>query len=175
MVTMKTAVLAAIAAMAALALPAAASAADGKAAPTFAKDVAPIFYKSCVECHRPTMFAPMSLVSYDDARPWARSIKQRVSARTMPPWGADSPHGLFKNDPRLTEQEVATIVAWVDAGAPKGDDADLPPVPKMAEGWTIGKPDAIFTMEEEFTIPATGAVPYKYFRVPTGLTEDKWI
>jgi len=73
------------------------------------------------------------------------------------------------------EQEVATIVAWVDAGAPKGDDADLPAAPKMAEGWTIGTPDAIFTMDEEFTIPATGAVPYKYFRVPTGLTEDKWI
>jgi mono/diheme cytochrome c family protein len=152
-----------------------AQAADAKAAPTFAKDVAPILYKSCVECHRPTMFAPMALVTYDDARPWARSIKQRVSARTMPPWGADSPHGLFKNDPRLTDEEVATIVAWVDAGAPRGDDKDLPALPRMAEGWTIGKPDAVFTMEEEFTIPATGAVPYKYFRVPTGLTEDKWI
>jgi hypothetical protein len=158
-----------------IAVPAAAFAADAKPSATFTKDVAPILYKSCVECHRPTMFAPMSLVSYDDARPWARSIKQRVSARTMPPWGADSPHGVFKNDPRLTEEEVATIVAWVDAGAPKGDDKDLPPVPKMVEGWTIGKPDAIFTMEDEFTIPATGAVPYKYFRVPTGLTEDKWI
>ena len=121
-------------------LPSAARAADAPV--TFTKDVAPILYKSCVECHRPTMFAPMSLVSYDDARPWARSIKQRVSARTMPPWGADSPHGLFKNDPRLTEEEVATIVAWVDGGAPKGDDKDLPPVPKMTEGWTIGKPDA---------------------------------
>ena len=158
-----------------IALSTAAYAADGKPPATFSKDVAPIFYRSCVECHRPTMFAPMSLVSYDDARPWARAIKQRVAARTMPPWGADSPHGIFKNDPRLTEQEVATIVAWVDAGAPKGDDADLPAAPKMAEGWTIGTPDAIFTMDEEFTIPATGAVPYKYFRVPTGLTEDKWI
>src|SRR5712675_166402 len=157
------------------ALPAAALAADGKPAATFSKDVAPIFYKSCVECHRATMFAPMSLVTYDEARPWARAIKQRVTARTMPPWGADSPHGIFKNDPRLTEDEVATIVSWVDAGAPKGDDTDLPAVPKMADGWTIGKPDAIFTMDEEFTIPATGAVPYQYFRVPTGLTEDKWI
>jgi hypothetical protein len=161
--------------VAALSVGNAVQAADAKAAPTFAKDVAPIFYKSCVECHRPTMFAPMSLVTYDDARPWARSIKQRVSARTMPPWGADSPHGLFKNDPRLTEDEVATIVAWVDAGAPRGADQDLPAVPKMAEGWTIGKPDAVFTMDEEFTIPATGAVPYKYFRAATGLTEDKWI
>jgi hypothetical protein len=150
-------------------------AADGKPAPTFAKDVAPIFYKACVECHRPTMFAPMSLVSYDDARPWARSIKQRVTARTMPPWGADAPHGTFKNDPSLTDQEIATIVAWVDGGAARGDDKDLPAKPQYADGWTIGAPDAVFTMEEEFKIPAEGAIPYQYLRVPTHLTEDKWI
>ena len=154
-------------------LPAAARAADAPV--TFAKDVAPIFYKSCVECHRPTMFAPMSLVTFEDARPWARSIKQRVVSRVMPPWGADPAHGTFKNDPRLSQSEIDTIAAWVDAGAPKGDDKDLPNVPQFAEGWTIGKPDAIFTMDEEFTIPATGAIPYKYFRAPTGLTEDKWI
>jgi hypothetical protein len=158
-----------------LAMPAAAFAADGQSSATFSKDVAPIFYKSCVECHRQTMFAPMSLVTYDEARPWARSIKQRVAARTMPPWGADSPHGMFKNDPRLTEQEIATIVSWVDAGAPKGDEKDLPPAPQFAEGWTIGKPDAIFTMDEEYRIPASGTIPYLYFRVPTHLTEDKWI
>src|SRR5258708_18958223 len=155
-----------------LAIPAAAFASDGKPAPTFSKDVAPILYKNCVECHRATMFAPMSLMTYDDARPWARSIKQRVAARTMPPWGADSPRGIFKNDPRLTEQEIATIVSWADAGAPKGDDTDLPSAPQMADGWTIGTPDAVFTMDEEVTIPATGAVPYTYFRVPTGRTAD---
>src|ERR1044071_7851198 len=92
-----------------IAMPAAALAADGTPAVTFSKDVAPIFNKACVECHRPTMFAPMSLASYDAARPWARSIKQRVTARSMPPWGADAPHGLFKNDPSLTEQEIDTI------------------------------------------------------------------
>jgi mono/diheme cytochrome c family protein len=156
-----------------LAVPSAALAADG--APTFTKDVAPILYKSCVECHRPTMFAPMSLVSYDEARPWARSIKQRVVARTMPPWGADPAHGVFKNDPRLSDADIETIAKWVDGGAPKGDDKDLPAVPQFVDGWTIGQPDAVFAMEEEFTIPATGAVPYTYFRVPTGLTEDKWI
>src|SRR5882724_185095 len=85
---------------------------------TFTKDVAPIFYKSCVECHRPTMFAPMSLMSYDDTRPWAKSIKQRVVSRTMPPWGADPSHGVFRNDPTLSEKEIATISSWVDAGAP---------------------------------------------------------
>ena len=90
-----------------LAVPSAALAADAPV--TFTKDVAPILYKSCVECHRPTMFAPMSLVSYDEARPWARSIKQRVVARTMPPWGADPAHGVFKNDPRLSDADNETI------------------------------------------------------------------
>jgi len=142
---------------------------------TFTKDVAPILYKSCVECHRPTMFAPMSLLTYDDARPYARSIKQRVVSRIMPPWGADPAHGEFKNDPRLSQAEVDTIAAWVDGGAVKGNDADLPKAPQFADGWTIGKPDAVFTMEEEFDIPATGVIPYQYLRVPTHLTEDKWI
>ncbi len=143
--------------------------------PTFARDVAPIFYAKCVECHRPTMFAPMSLVKYDDARPWARSIRNRVSTRTMPPWGADPAHGLFKNDPRLTDKEIATILAWVDGGAPKGDNKDLPKLPEFADGWTIGTPDAIFEMKEPFAIPATGTVEYQYIRIPTGITEDKWL
>jgi hypothetical protein len=156
-----------------LAVPSVALAADAPV--TFTKDVAPILYKSCVECHRPTMFAPMSLMTFEDARPWARSIKQRVTARTMPPWGADPAHGTFKNDPRLSERDIDTIAKWVDAGAPKGDDKDLPAAPQFVDGWTIGKPDAVFTMEEEFTIPPSGAIPYKYFRVPTNLTEDKWI
>ena len=142
---------------------------------TFTKDVAPILYRSCVECHRPTMFAPMSLVTYDEARPYARVIKQRVVSRVMPPWGADAPHGVFKNDPRLSEKEIATIVKWVDDGAVKGNDADLPKAPQFADGWSIGKPDAIFTMEEDYQIPATGVIPYQYLRVPTHLTEDKWI
>ena len=149
-----------------------ARAADG--VPTFTKDVAPILYKSCVECHRPTMFAPMSLTTYEEARPYARTIKQRVSARTMPPWGSEMPHGLFKNDPRLTDKEVETIVAWADNGAPKGEDKDMPVLPTYPEGWTIGKPDAVFTMAEEFKIPANGAVEYQYIRIPVNLPEDRW-
>ena len=147
-------------------------AADGK--PTFTKDVAPIFYKSCIECHRATMFAPFSLTSYEDARPWLRAIKQRVQARTMPPWGSDMPHGLFRNDPRLSDQEVETIVSWIDGGAPKGDLADMPKMPPLAEGWTIGKPDAIYSMTEDFNIPATGTIEYKYIRIPVNLPEDRW-
>src|SRR5438093_7279353 len=154
---------------------AAATAAPDDPAVTFTKDVAPILYKSCVECHRPTMFAPMSLLTYDDARPYARSIKQRVVSRVMPPWGADPAHGAFKNDPRLSQAEIDTIAAWVDGGAVKGNDADLPKAPQFTEGWTIGKPDAVFTMEEDFDIAATGVIPYQYLRVPTHLTEDKWI
>jgi len=152
----------------------AAIAADGPAV-TFTRDVAPILYKNCAECHRPTMFAPMSLMTYDDARPYARAIKQKVVARQMPPWGADPAYGTFKNDPRLSEKEIETIVSWVDGGAPKGDDKDMPKAPQFAEGWTIGKPDAVFTMTEDFAIPATGVIPYQYLRVPTSLAEDKWI
>jgi len=143
--------------------------------PTFAKDVAPIFYSKCVECHRPTMFAPMSLVKFEEARPWARSIRTRVAARTMPPWGADPDHGVFKNDPRLSDKQIATILAWVDGGAPRGDDKDLPAVPSFADGWTIGQPDAVFEVKEAFQIPATGVVDYQYLRIPTGITEDKWL
>jgi mono/diheme cytochrome c family protein len=143
--------------------------------PTFAKDVAPIFYSKCVECHRPTMFAPMSLVKYDEARPWARSIRTRVASRTMPPWGADPAHGVFKNDPRLSDKEIATILAWVDGGAPKGDDKDMPVLPKFTEGWTIGEPDAVFEMKEAYQIPATGVIEYQYIRIPMNITEDKWL
>jgi hypothetical protein len=143
--------------------------------PTFAKDVAPIFYSKCVECHRPTMFAPMSLVKFDDARPWAKSIRNRVATRTMPPWGADPDHGVFKNDPRLSDKEIATILAWVDGGAPKGDDTDMPKAPSFVDGWTIGQPDAVFEMEKPFEIPATGTIEYQYLRIPTNLKEDKWL
>jgi len=144
--------------------------------PTFAKDVAPILYKNCVDCHRATMFAPMSLVTYDEVRPWARAIKQRVVAREMPPWHADGAAGVFKNDARLSQQEVDTIAAWVERGAPKGEDKDLPALPKFNDsGWTIGTPDLVLTMPEEYHIPADGLVPYLNFRIPTNLTEDRWI
>jgi hypothetical protein len=162
---------AALVALFAIAIPAAAQ----SAAVTFTKDVAPILYRSCAECHRPGMFAPMSLLTYEDARPWARAIKQRVVKREMPPWSADAPPGVFKNDPRLSERDVYTIAAWVDAGAPRGADRDLPPAPTFADGWTIGTPDATFTMTEDFKVPGEGTIPYQYIRVPTNLTEDKWL
>ena len=156
-------------------LPAAAAAGQATGSVTFAKDVAPILYKNCIECHRPLMFAPMSLTTFEEARPWARAIKQRVAKKEMPPWTADSPAGMFKNDPRLSQKDIDTITAWVDGGALRGNDRDMPPMPKYTEGWTIGKPDAIFTMTEDYQVPAEGAIPYQYIRVPTNLTEGKWL
>jgi len=144
-------------------------------APTFSKDVAPILYKNCVECHRPTAMAPMSLVTYEDARPWARAIRQKVVARQMPPWGADPAIGRFANDVSLKQADVDTIAAWVDGGAPEGNRAELPKVPQFAEGWSIGTPDYVFTMQKPFSVPADGTVPYVYITVPTNLKQDVWI
>jgi len=143
---------------------------------TYTKDVAPILFKSCVECHRPNMFAPMSLMSYDEVRPWARAIKLRVANREMPPWHASGPLGEFKSDPRLSDADIQTIAAWADGGAAKGADKDTPATPTFNDdGWTIGKPDVVFSMATEYQIPADGTVPYLNFRVPTNLGEDKWI
>ncbi len=142
---------------------------------TFTKDVAPIFFKNCVECHRPGEMAPMSLMTYQDARPWSRSIREQVVKRAMPPWSANPEVGHWQNDPRLSKQEIDTIVAWVEAGAPKGEEKDLPPAPKFTEGWTIGQPDVVLEMPQEYSVPADGTIPYLYFSMPTNFTEDKWI
>jgi hypothetical protein len=144
-------------------------------APTFSKDVAPILYKNCTSCHRPGQFAPMSLLTYADARPWIRSIAKRVGDGTMPPWHSDQPQGRFLNDRRLAPEEKDTILAWISGGAPEGNPADLPPQPKYTEGWMIGQPDVILSMQEDYPLPATGTVAYQYFEVPTNFTEDKWI
>src|SRR5687767_7421510 len=143
--------------------------------PTFTQDVAPIMFAKCASCHRPGEVAPMSLLSFNDARPWASAIKQRVAARAMPPWHADPAHGTFRNDLRLSDREIDTIVRWVDGGAREGDPAALPPQPKFPVGWQIGTPDAVFEMTQEFEIPASGEIAYQYFEVPTNFTEDKWM
>src|SRR5213595_1692968 len=113
--------------------------------PTFTKDVAPILQKSCQNCHRPGSIAPMSLLTYEDARPWARSIRERVERRSMPPWHVDRTVGIrrFKDDISLSDQEIATIASWIDGGAPRGNPADLP-APRQfddSDRWHIGKPD----------------------------------
>ncbi|HZS10170.1 MAG TPA: thiol-disulfide isomerase [Blastocatellia bacterium] len=141
---------------------------------TFNKDVAPIFFKSCAECHRAGEIAPMSLMTYKDARPWAKSIREKVVERVMPPWHADPHYGTFRNDRRLSQQEIDTIVAWVDEGAKEGEAKDLPPAPTFTEGWNIGKPDETFSIPEQ-SVPADGVIKYQYFVVPTNFKEDRWI
>ena len=145
------------------------------ATPTFNKDVAPILYKNCTNCHRPGEIAPMSLLTYKDARPWAKSIATNVSKGTMPPWHADPAYGEFVNDRRLSDAERNTIVKWASNGAPEGDAKDLPAAPTYATEWMIGQPDAIFSMQEDYPVPSDGTVAYQYFTIPTNTTEDKWI
>jgi len=143
---------------------------------TFTRDVAPILYSSCVECHRPGELAPMSLLTYKEVRPWARSIRDKVLTREMPPWYADPNHGEFLNDTRLSAAQVETIRKWVDQGAREGDPRDLPAPPKFSTGeWKNGQPDVVLSMTEAAEIPAEGTVPYRYFAVPTNFTEDKYI
>jgi hypothetical protein len=143
---------------------------------TFNKDVAPIFFKNCAECHKPNDIAPMSLLSFKEARPWARSIKEKVVTREMPPWSPDPRYGEFANDHRLSQQDIDTIVAWVDQGAKEGSAKDLPPQPEYTRGgWQIGKPDVVLTMAEEYTIEPNAPDNYINFFIPTNFKEDKWI
>ncbi len=147
-----------------------------RASPTFTKDIAPIVFNHCAQCHRPGEVAPMSLLSYEDVRPWARAIKSKVVSREMPPWGADPDHGLkMRNDPSLSKAQIETVAAWVDAGAPRGNDADLPPAPKFAEGWTVGRePDMVLEMPVEFDIPAEGELGVQMFYSKIPFEEDRF-
>jgi mono/diheme cytochrome c family protein len=142
---------------------------------TFTRDVAPILYQHCAECHRPNDMAPMSLLTYKAARPWARSIKEKVVSRQMPPWHADPHYGQFANDRRLSQQEIDTIVAWVDQGAKEGAPKDLPAAPTFPDGWKIGKPDVVLSMQEDYTLEATGSDEYINFVMPTSFKDDVWI
>lgn len=144
------------------------------ASATFSKDVAPILYNNCVTCHRPGEMAPMSLLDYKSARPWAKAIEAAVVSRKMPPWFADPAYGHFQNDARLKTQDIDTIKAWVAAGSPEGDPKDLPAQPKFVTGWHLGKPDIIVDIGQDFTVPA-GRDLYKNFDVQTNFTEGKWI
>ena len=143
--------------------------------PTYSKEIVRILNNRCVECHRPGEVAPMSLTSYKEARPWVKAIRERVVTRAMPPWLADPAHGAFRNDRRLSQQEIDSISEWAMAGAPEGDTKDLPAPLKFESGWNIGKPDQVFDIGSDFDVPAEGVVPYKYFRVPTNFAEDKWV
>lgn len=151
------------------------TAAAAQTTPTFTKDVAPLFNKNCVNCHQPGEIAPMSLLTYEQARPWAKSIKAKVASGQMPPWHSVDPKGTFLNDRRMTDEEKSIITRWVDAGAPQGDPKDMPPAQKFVAGWEIGKPDLILSMAKPYIVPATGTIDYQYFQIPSTFTEDKWI
>jgi hypothetical protein len=167
-----------------LALVATPAAAQGQPAAqvTFTKDVAPIFQKSCESCHRKDSLGPMSLVTYEEARPWARSIKARVAARQMPPWHIDKSVGIqhFSNDRSLSDEQIATIVKWVDSGAPKGDMKDMPAPVKWPseEIWNLsslfGEPDLIIK-SPKWTQPAVGQDAWYKPVVESGLTEPRWV
>ena len=127
---------------------------------TFTRDVAPILQEHCQVCHRPGTVAPMSLLTYEDVRPRAKAIKAKVVAREMPPWFIDKNVGVqhFNNDTSMTDEEIATIVKWVDGGAPEGNPADMPPARQFADelAWQIGKPDVIVTLPKDLVMKARG-------------------
>ncbi len=142
---------------------------------TFNKDVLPIAQKNCQTCHRPGEIGPFSLLSYNDARPWAKSIKAAVVSRKMPPWFADPAYGHFANDMRLSDADIKTLTAWVDAGAPEGDPKDAPAPLTFQNGWNL-KPDLVVEMPKPFTLPGNKVtVNYKYIRVKGNFTEDMWV
>ena len=155
-----------------------AAAAEREADVTFTRDVAPIMQRSCEKCHRPRGGAPMALISYQDVRPWARSIKNRTQSREMPPWFIDKNIGIqhYKDDPSLSDAEIATIAAWVDSGAPRGNPEDLPPPTVWpADGWTYGAPDLIVPSPEG-TVEADAADWFgEWGHTPSGLTEDRYV
>lgn len=139
---------------------------------TFNKDVLPILQKNCQSCHRPGEVAPMSLLTYAEARPWAKAIKAATASQKMPPWFAEAGH--FKNERKLTAAELATLSAWADNGAPEGDAKDKPAPLTFTEGWNL-KPDLVVEMPKPFELPATGTINYKFVMVKTNFKEDMWI
>ncbi|HUP22311.1 MAG TPA: hypothetical protein VNB06_05165 [Thermoanaerobaculia bacterium] len=146
------------------------------AVPTYAGDVASILHRACVSCHRPGEIAPMSLVSYEETRPWAKSIRKTVVERTMPPWHADSSKVAYANDRSLTDVEIDTIARWAAAGAPQGDAAATPPPPVFPEGWRLGEPDLVFRTKQKFQIPAEGGeIPYQSMTFHIDIPEDLYV
>jgi hypothetical protein len=152
---------------------------EGARQVTFSKDVAPIFEKSCMSCHHQGTMTPMSLMTYAEARPWAKSIKERVVRRDMPPWHLDKTVGIreYKNDRSLSDDEIATIARWVDNGAPQGNPADMPPAPTFTsdKAWFIGTPDLLVTTDQDFVMYPNGPDWWLDQFGEVKMTEDRWI
>jgi mono/diheme cytochrome c family protein len=149
--------------------------AKSKEAVTYAKQVSRILQDKCQTCHHAGTAAPFTIATYDDAVNWGDTFREVLADKRMPPWHADPRYGAFSNDRRLHKDEMDTLLKWLDTGMELGDKNDLPPARAYAEGWTIGKPDVVFELPEEQTIPAKGVVPYLYFTTPTNFKEDVWV
>ncbi|HWZ43839.1 MAG TPA: cytochrome c [Candidatus Saccharimonadales bacterium] len=142
---------------------------------TFYKDVLPILQKNCQSCHRAGEVAPMSLMTYEEARPWAISIKSAILTKKMPPWYADPQYGHFSNERKLSPEAIKTLVTWVNGGAQAGDPKDSPQPVKFVDGWNIGVPDRVIEMSTAYNVPAEGTVDYQYMVIPGGFKEDTWV
>jgi hypothetical protein len=142
---------------------------------TFHKDIEPILQDRCQGCHRPGEIGPMALMTYDQARPWAKAIRAAVVQRKMPPWPINPNFGKFLDDRSLSKEQIGLLTAWVDSGAPEGNPADAPKPRTWVDGWNIPTPDVVLEMPQAFEMPAKGRVEYQYIVVPTGFTEDKWV
>jgi peroxiredoxin len=142
---------------------------------TYFKHVAPIVQARCQECHRPGEIGPFSLLTFEDAKRRTRRIREVVLEERMPPWHADPRYGHFENDRRLSHDERQTLLAWIEQGAPQGDEQDAPPPREFVKGWSIGKPDKVIRMEDDFRVPATGVLDYQRFIVNPEFDRDVWV
>lgn len=141
---------------------------------TFNRDVVPILEKKCQSCHRPGEVAPMSLLTYESSRPWAKAIKAAVLTRKMPPWSADPRYGHFVNDPTLTADEIRTLVEWADCGAPEGKATNGRATVKWPDGWAI-QPDVVVSLPHPIPVPAKGVLEVMDIPIPSGFTTDTWV
>jgi mono/diheme cytochrome c family protein len=142
---------------------------------SFSNRIAPVLYANCVSCHRPGQAAPFSLISYDDVRRRGMLIARVTASRYMPPWHAEHGYGEFKDERRLTDEEIADIAAWVKDDMPQGDPSRMPAVPQFPEEWHLGKPDLVLEMAAPYQLPASGPDMFRNFVIPTGVMEDKWV
>lgn len=142
---------------------------------TYAKQIAPILQQACQPCHRPGQVAPFSLLTYEEAKAWAQEIKHYTQARLMPPWKPEPGYGEFRDERRLTDEQVALIARWVDSGMPFGDPNDLPPPRTFPEGWQLGEPDLVVEMPQDYEIAPTGEDEYRHFVIPTNLDSDRYV
>ncbi len=143
---------------------------------TFHRDVVPVLQKHCQTCHRPGEAAPMSLLTYQETRPWAQAIREATLLGKMPPWDAEPGVGKkFSNERRLEQAEIEVLRTWADQGAPEGDASDAPQPLEFVEGWIMGEPDKVWRLPEAYEVPASGTIDYTYYIIPNAFPKDTWI